>query len=59
MKRQRRQFTREFKAEIVRLILDGGLSVPDVARDHDLGETSVYHWVNRHGWTEDRAPAAP
>ncbi len=47
MKRQRRQFTREFKAEIVRLILDGGLSVPDVARDHDLGETSVYHWVKQ------------
>jgi hypothetical protein len=28
-KRIRRAFTREFKAEIVRLVLDGGLGIPD------------------------------
>lgn len=47
MKRTRRRFTREFKAEIVRLVLDGGHSVPAVCRDHDLGETSVYQWVKQ------------
>jgi transposase len=47
MKRQRRKFTKEFKAEVVRLVLDGGHSVPAVCRDQDLGETSVYLWVNQ------------
>ncbi|MFT5431145.1 MAG: transposase [Myxococcota bacterium] len=47
MKRQRRRFTKEFKAEVVRLVLDGGDSVPAVCRDQDLGETSVYLWVNQ------------
>jgi transposase len=47
MKRERRTFTKEFKAEVVRLVLDGGHSVPAVCRDHDLGETSVYLWVSQ------------
>lgn len=47
MAKKRRQFTQEFKAEIVKLVLDGGRSVPDVCRQHDLGETSVYNWVKQ------------
>ena len=42
MKSTRRRFTPEFKAEIVRLVLDGVQSVPAVSRDHDLGESCVY-----------------
>jgi len=37
-KRKRRVFTDDFKAEVVRLVLDGGRSVPDVRREHDLGD---------------------
>ena len=47
MKRPRQQFTREFKAELIRLILGGGRSVLEVSRGHDLGETSAYHWVKQ------------
>ena len=47
IKRPHPQFTREFRAEIVRLIRDGGRSVPEISRDHDLGETSVYHWLKQ------------
>ena len=46
-KKTRRMFTKEFKAEVVRLVLDGGRSVPEVCRDHELGESSVYHWVKQ------------
>jgi transposase len=34
----RRQYTREFKLEAVRLIKERGVSVVQVARDLDVGE---------------------
>ena len=46
-KRPRRSFTDEFKAGAVRLVLDEGKSVPQVARDLDLTESSVRGWVER------------
>src|SRR5262245_25683161 len=46
-KRKRRSFTREFKAETVRLVLDGGKSVSEVARDLDLTESALRLWVQR------------
>jgi transposase len=46
-KKTRRKFTKEFKAEVVKLVLDGGRSVPDVCRQHDLSESSVYLWVKQ------------
>ena len=47
MSGKRRRFTKEFKAEIVKLVLDGGRSVPEVCGEHGLGETSVYNWVRQ------------
>ena len=35
-RRKRRAFTKEFKAETVRLGIEGGRSVPEVSRDLDL-----------------------
>ena len=49
-------FTKEFKAEIVRLVLDGGHSVPAVCRDHDLGESSVYLWVRQAQTDRGKGP---
>jgi transposase len=46
-RRTRRQFTDEFKAGAVRLVLDEGKSVGSVARDLDLTETALREWVNR------------
>ena len=40
-RRPRRQFTEEFKAGVVRLVLDDGKSAGAVARDMDLTETAV------------------
>src|ERR1700745_4041419 len=46
-RRARRQFTEEFKAGVVRLVLDDGKTVSAVARDMDLTETAVREWVKR------------
>jgi transposase len=46
-RRLRRAFTDEFKAGAVRLVLDEGKTVGQVARDLDLTETALREWVNR------------
>jgi transposase len=46
-RRARRQFTEEFKAGAVRLVLDEGKTVGAVARDLDLTETALREWVKR------------
>ena len=47
MTRKRRKFTDEFKAETVRLVNEGPRSIAEVARDLDLTEFAVRHWVSR------------
>ena len=46
-KRKRRAFTREFKAQAVRLVRESGKSVPTVARELDLTETALRSWVRQ------------
>jgi transposase len=46
-RRSRRQFTDEFKASAVRLVLDDGKTVGAAARDLDLTETALREWVRR------------
>jgi transposase len=46
-RRPRRQFTDEYKASVVRLVLDEGKTAGAVARDLDLTETAVRAWVER------------
>jgi transposase len=46
-KRPRRQFTDEFKAGAVRLVLDEGKTVAQVARDLDLTASALGGWVER------------
>ena len=46
-RRKRRAYTKEFKAETVRLVLEGGRSVPDVARDLELTESALRLWVHQ------------
>ena len=45
--RPRREFTPEFKAEIVELCQRGDRSGRQVARDFDLTETAVRNWVKQ------------
>ena len=46
-RRLRRTFTEEFKAGAVRLVLEEGKTVGQVARDLDLTETALREWVHR------------
>lgn len=45
--RARRSFTPEFKAGAVRLVLEEGKTVAEVARDLDLSASCVAGWVAR------------
>ena len=44
-KRKRRAFTKEFKAQAVRIVRDSGKTVGTVARELDLTETALRSWV--------------
>jgi transposase len=47
VRRQRRQFTDEFKAGAVRLVLDEGKTVGAVARELDLTQSALADWVRK------------
>ena len=46
-RRKRRAFTKEFKAETVRLVVEGKRSSAEVARDLDLTESALRAWVRQ------------
>ena len=43
----RRQFSKAFKSEIVKLVLDGQRTVPEICKQHQLHESSVYAWLRQ------------
>ena len=54
-KRKRRTFTKEQKADAVRMVREVG-SVAKVARDLDLTETSLRDWVKQADIDEGQGP---
>ncbi|WP_417792238.1 transposase [Stutzerimonas xanthomarina] len=48
MSRKRRDFDSSFKLQVVKMIKEQGLSVPQVCREMDLGETAVRRWVQQY-----------
>ena len=46
-RRPRRKFTREFKADVVRMCRTGAESIPEISRRLDLTETAVRAWVQQ------------
>jgi transposase len=53
----RRQFSREFKVEAVRLVKERGVSVAQAARDLDLHENMLRRWMKE--LSADPAQAFP
>ncbi|HHF6654638.1 TPA: transposase [Haemophilus influenzae] len=47
IKRARRFFRPEFKAEVVRLIQERGYSVSQACRELDIGETALRRWISQ------------
>lgn len=46
---QRRKFSREFKVEAVKLVLERGVSVAQAGRDLGLHENLLRKWVKEFG----------
>jgi transposase-like protein len=55
---KRRQFTPEFKASAVALVLEKGQSIPQVARDLDLVDSVFRRWINQARAGQERPVAA-
>lgn len=47
MKRARRFFSPEFRAEAVKLIKERGYSVAQAYRELDIGETALRRWISQ------------
>lgn len=47
MAQKRRRFSREFKSEIVHLVLSGQKNVSQISQEHGIHESSLYAWVNQ------------
>lgn len=56
-RRKRRSFTDEFKADAVKLVLAGGRTVGQVAKDLDLTETALRAWVRQAEVDAGQGPA--
>ena len=48
MNNKRRIFDDSYKLEIVKMVKDQGLSVPQVSRDQNVGETAIRRWVQQY-----------
>jgi transposase len=44
----RRRYSREFKVEAVKLVLDGGVSVAQAARDLGVAENLLHTWKRKY-----------
>ncbi len=55
--RTRRKFTKEQKADAVRLVRLSGESIPTIARDLDIGENSLRNWVRQADIDDGKGPA--
>jgi transposase len=55
-KKVRRVHTREFKAETVRLVREGGRPASQVARELGLAESLVYGWLRQAEVDAGRGP---
>ena len=56
-RRKRRSFTPEFRAEAVKLVREGGKSLPQVAKDLDLTESAQRNWVREAEGDAGKEPA--
>ena len=55
--RKRRAFSQAFKADVVKLVLEGGRSIGEVTKQFDLTESSLREWVKRAAAEAGKGPA--
>jgi transposase len=56
MSQKRRTFDASFKLQIARMVRDQGVSIGQVCRDMNLGETAVRRWVTQ--WDAEQSGQA-
>lgn len=56
-KRKRRTFSKEQKADAVRLVRVSGESIAKIARELDLSENSLRNWVKQADIDEGKSPS--
>ena len=47
MTKKRKTYSPEFKAESVRLVVESGMGVTEIARDLGISHTALRDWVNK------------
>jgi transposase len=57
MARKRRKFTKEYKAEVVKLLQESGKTLTEVCHDLDLVPSAVSSWAKQAAVDEGRGPA--
>ncbi len=57
MARKRRKFTKEYKAEVAKVVRESGKTLTDVCRDLDLVPSVVSAWVKQAEIDEGGGPA--
>jgi transposase len=55
-KRKRRKFTKEQKADAVRLVRVSGEPIARIARELDIGENSLRNWVKQADIDDGKGP---
>ena len=48
MRKKRRQYTKEFKIEVVHLVEEEGRSISEVARELGIGENLLHRWKKKY-----------
>ena len=57
MARKRRKFTKEYKAEVVKVLKESGKSLSEVCRELDLVPSAVSSWARQHDIDTGNGPA--
>ncbi len=48
MERKRNQYTKEYKIEAVRLIVEEGRPISEVARELEIAQSLLYRWKKKY-----------
>lgn len=54
-KRKQKQYTKEFKVEAVKLVIDQGMKVVDVAKDLGVSYPALTTWVKQYKTSSENA----
>lgn len=57
MRKTRRKHSKDFKAEVIQLVITGARTVPELSVQYAIAESSLYNWVRQAKIDSGRGPA--